>query len=129
MSCWLIIQERISPPAGTVSPTNIHIVKIPLITSSHSFKYVEESIRKGQVADLDAHRAGSSRPRAMGASNIPKRRTKSVYTLEDDQLLYDFLYPFEQQENAPVHGNKIYQLLERRVFPPPFDATYVSSID
>ncbi|KAJ5984001.1 hypothetical protein N7481_006100 [Penicillium waksmanii] len=83
-------------------------------TGCHSYKYVEESIRKGQVADLDAHRAGSFRPRAMGASNIPKRGTKSVYTLEDDQLLYDFLYPFEQEENAPIHGNKIYQLLERR---------------
>jgi telomeric repeat-binding factor 2-interacting protein 1 len=51
----------------------------------------------------------------MGASNIPKRGTKSIYTLEDDQLLYDFLYPFEKEDNAPIHGNKIYQLLERRV--------------
>jgi telomeric repeat-binding factor 2-interacting protein 1 len=56
----------------------------------------------------------------MGASNIPKHGSKSVYTLEDDQLLYDFLYPFEQEENAPIHGNKLYQLLERRVFPPSF---------
>ncbi|KAJ5387781.1 hypothetical protein N7509_010322 [Penicillium cosmopolitanum] len=89
-------------------------IKKNIPTGCHSYKYVEESIRKGQVADLDAHRAGSSRPRAMGASNIPKQGTKSVYTLEDDQLLYDFLYPFEQEENAPIHGNKIYQLLERR---------------
>lgn len=115
MSGWLIIQRGTSPLAGMVFTPDWHIVKTPLICTSHSFQYIEECIRKGTLVDLEAHRAGSSKPRAMGASNLPKKGTRSAYTLEDDQLIYDFLYPFEQEKNAPVFGNKIYQLLERRV--------------
>lgn len=92
--------------------------KPQLMSLSYSYQYVEQSVRCGQLVDLEAHRAGPSKPRAMGASNIPKKGTKSFYTLEDDQLIYDFLHPFEKEQNAPIHGNKIYQLLERRVFAP-----------
>jgi len=83
---------------------------------SYSFKYIEQCVRQGRLVDLEAHRAGPSKPRGMGASNVPKKGTRSIYTLEDDQLLYDFLQPFENEPNAPIHGNKIYQLFERRVF-------------
>ncbi|KAJ5090014.1 hypothetical protein N7532_008698 [Penicillium argentinense] len=80
----------------------------------YSYQYVEKSIRHGRLENLEEHRAGPSNPRPMGASNIPRKNTRTSWTLEQDQLLYDFLQPFEQQENGRVQGNKIYQLFETR---------------
>lgn len=118
MSNWLIIQKRISLPGGMFSVLNPILHNGRLIGFSYSYKYIEQCVRQGRLVDLEAHRAGPSQPRGMGASNIPKKGTRSFFTLEDDQLLYDFLQQFENQENAPLHGNKIYQLFERRVFAP-----------
>jgi len=69
---------------------------------------VERSIQNGQLEDLEAHRAGPSAPRPMGASNIPKKGKRSYFTLKEDQLVFDWVEHFGQ-ERAPVQGNKIYQ--------------------
>jgi len=51
----------------------------------------------------------------MGASHIPKKGTRTDFSLEDDQILYDWLHPAEKVVGAPINGNKIYQELEKRV--------------
>ncbi|KAJ5168675.1 uncharacterized protein N7482_004269 [Penicillium canariense] len=83
-----------------------------------SYQYVEQSIRRGRLEDPESHRVGASAPRPMGASNIPQKSTRRSYTLKDDQIVFDWLYPWEQEAGAPTHGNQIYQALaERGGFP------------
>ncbi|KAF3388524.1 hypothetical protein F1880_003695 [Penicillium rolfsii] len=79
-----------------------------------SYRYVEQSIRRGQLEDPAAHRVGPSAARPMGASNIPTKSTRRSYTLQDDQIVFDWLYPWEQSRGAPTHGNRIYKDLAQR---------------
>ncbi|CAG7938320.1 unnamed protein product [Penicillium nalgiovense] len=80
-----------------------------LPSDTFSYQYVERSINKGRLEDLEAHRAGPSAPRPMGASNIPTKSTRSFYTLKEDQLLFDWVEAYAQEQTVPVQGNKIYQ--------------------
>lgn len=50
----------------------------------------------------------------MGASNIPKKGTRNDFTLEEDQLLWDYLEPYEEA-GAPTSGNKVFQELAQKV--------------
>ncbi|OQE29293.1 hypothetical protein PENFLA_c004G00012 [Penicillium flavigenum] len=80
-----------------------------LPSDTFSYQYVERSINKGRLEDLEAHRAGPSAPRPMGASNIPTKSTRSFYTLKEDQLLFDWVEAYGQERTVPIQGNKIYQ--------------------
>lgn len=84
--------------------------------SRYSYKYVEKSIQNGQLEDLEAHRAGKTH-RPVGAHRIPSRTRRIPYTLADDQILWDWLEPYEQRGDQ-VSGNLIYQHLEKEVSTP-----------
>ncbi|KAJ5287453.1 hypothetical protein N7478_003139 [Penicillium angulare] len=84
------------------------------LADTYSYKYVEKSVRNGKLEDLEDYRAGPSAQRPVGASNIPTKKTRSDYTLIDDQTLFDWLHPYEQEENAPINGNNIYKNLAER---------------
>lgn len=79
-----------------------------------SYQYAERSIQNGRLEDLEKYRIGPSAQRPMGASHIPKKRTRRDYSLKEDQILYDYLYPYEQAENAPISGQVIYQQLAEK---------------
>ncbi|CEO60709.1 hypothetical protein PMG11_05285 [Penicillium brasilianum] len=79
-----------------------------------SYRYVEKSVRQGKLEDPASHRVGPAAPRPMGASNIPIKSTRRSYTLEDDRIVFDWLYPWEQARGAPTHGNNIYKNLAER---------------
>ncbi|PLB41251.1 putative transcription factor Rap1 [Aspergillus candidus] len=81
---------------------------------THSYKFVEDSVKQGKMQDLRKYEAGPSAPRPVGATNIPSRSHKRAYTIEDDQILWDWLQPYEEQKTAPVSGNMIYQDLAAR---------------
>ncbi|OQD95955.1 hypothetical protein PENSOL_c018G01893 [Penicillium solitum] len=87
-----------------------------LPSDTFSYQYVERSINKGRLEDLEAHRAGPSAPRPMGASNIPTKSTRAFFTLKEDQILFDWVEHFGQEPGAPVQGNIIYQDLSE-LFP------------
>ncbi|KAJ5506508.1 hypothetical protein LT330_004583 [Penicillium expansum] len=74
-----------------------------------SYQYVERSINKGRLEDLEAHRAGPSAPRPMGAFNIPTKSTRAFFTLKEDQIVFDWIEHVGKEPGAPVQGNKIYQ--------------------
>ncbi|KAE8151207.1 TRF2-interacting telomeric protein/Rap1 C terminal domain-containing protein [Aspergillus avenaceus] len=82
-----------------------------LPSDTYSYRYVEQSVRNGKLEDLEKHRAGPSSARPVGATNIPTRSHRFPYTLNDDQILWDWMEPYELNLNAPVSGNKIYQEL------------------
>ncbi|RHZ62131.1 putative transcription factor Rap1 [Aspergillus thermomutatus] len=82
-----------------------------LPSDTYSFKFVEDSVRRGELADLEAYRAGPSAPRPVGATHIATRAHKVAYSLQDDQLLWDWLQPYEKDPRAPISGNLIYKQL------------------
>ncbi|KAI2874760.1 hypothetical protein CBS63078_11050 [Aspergillus niger] len=85
-----------------------------LPSDTYSFKYVEDSHRLGKLQNLENYRAGPSEARPVGATNIPTRGHKIPYTLEDDQLLWDWMQPHERNPKASIRGNKIYQELAEK---------------
>ncbi|KAJ5669630.1 hypothetical protein N7462_010700 [Penicillium macrosclerotiorum] len=85
-----------------------------LPSDTFSYQYVERSVLRGRLENLESHRAGPSAPRPMGASNIPKKGTRRPFSLQDDQIVFDWLVPFEKDPRAPTNGRKIYEKLEER---------------
>lgn len=81
---------------------------------THSYRYVELSIRNGQLEDLDAHRVSSvSRvDRPVGSVITASKGGKTKFTEEDDQLLWDLVAPFKEKGGA-WRGNDIYKQVER----------------
>lgn len=78
---------------------------------------MEDSVRRGELADLEAYRAGPSAPRPVGATHISTRAHKIAYSLQDDQLLWDWVQPYEKDPRAPISGNLIYKQLAEKVGP------------
>ncbi|PYI14253.1 hypothetical protein BO99DRAFT_345443 [Aspergillus violaceofuscus CBS 115571] len=82
---------------------------------TYSFKFIEDSIRKGRMQNLEPYRAGPSEARPVGASYIPTRNHKVPYTVADDQFLWDWMQKYERDSTASISGNKIYQELAAKV--------------
>ncbi|KAL5339429.1 TRF2-interacting telomeric protein/Rap1 C terminal domain-containing protein [Aspergillus crustosus] len=80
----------------------------------YSYQFIEKSIQKGRLEDLETHRAGPSTARPVGATHIPTRGHRLPFTLQDDQDLWDYMQPFERNPSAPVRGNKIFEELEAK---------------
>ncbi|OJJ45483.1 hypothetical protein ASPZODRAFT_612194 [Penicilliopsis zonata CBS 506.65] len=80
-----------------------------LPADTYSYQYVERSVLKKNLEPLYAYRAGPSAPRPMGASNVPPRTHKAAFTLAEDQLLWDYLYPYEQKGGYATTGYALYQ--------------------
>lgn len=51
----------------------------------------------------------------MGATYIPTRGKKILYSLQDDQTLWDWVQQYEGVPGYPIGGNKIYQDLAAKV--------------
>ncbi|KAL4989936.1 Rap1 Myb domain-containing protein [Aspergillus falconensis] len=76
----------------------------------YSYQFIEKSVQKGRLEDLEAYRAGPSTARPVGATNIPAKGQRSPFTTEEDQLIYDYMQAHEKNPLSSVMGNKIYQL-------------------
>ncbi|KAL4733313.1 Rap1 Myb domain-containing protein [Aspergillus similis] len=76
----------------------------------YSYQFIEKSVQKGRLENLEAYKAGPSTARPVGATNIPCKGQRSPFTTEEDQLIYDYMQTHEQDPLSSVMGNKIYQL-------------------
>ncbi|KAH0545234.1 hypothetical protein FGG08_000688 [Glutinoglossum americanum] len=89
------------------------LFKKTLPPDSYSYTFIEQSIRHGELQDLEEHRAGpetiTSRP--VG-SRKPARGTRLTYSAEDDRFLYDWVTSHERS-GGKILGNLIYQQLEQ----------------
>ncbi|EHY58206.1 hypothetical protein HRR83_004934 [Exophiala dermatitidis] len=81
---------------------------------THSYRYVELSIRKGRLENLADHAVGASTRagRAVGSTVTAPRSIRVNYTPEDDQFLWNWLKPFEDS-GGPVSGTEIYRQVEQ----------------
>lgn len=82
----------------------------------YSYKYVEVSIRNGQLEDLKDHVAGppAGTIRSVGSTTLPAKVTRNNYTREDDQALWDWVTTYERK-GGYIRGNEIYKRLEEVV--------------
>lgn len=80
---------------------------------THSYKYVDLSIRKGRLENLDDHvvSAASRANRPVGSVTIAPKGSRNPYTDADDQFLWNWVKPLEEA-GAATAGNSIYQQLE-----------------
>jgi hypothetical protein len=90
-------------------------VRKDAVPGSYSWTWIEQSVKKGILEDLEAHRAGpvagTSRP--VGSSQ-PTRNTRTPFTAADDRALALWVTSAEKQ-GLSTKGNEIYQQLERIV--------------
>ncbi|KFY39825.1 hypothetical protein V494_03816 [Pseudogymnoascus sp. VKM F-4513 (FW-928)] len=74
--------------------------------NSFSWKYLEQSMKKGQLEDLESHRIGStSSPRKTG---LPMKLTRTPFTGADDMAIRIWVAKAELK-GLSVKGNEIYQ--------------------
>ena len=79
----------------------------------YSYRYVEHSVRKGQLEDLEAHRiagVNTRSDRSVGSVTLASKGTRTAFTEADDQMLWEWVKPHEGVRGAA--GNLIYQQLE-----------------
>jgi hypothetical protein len=84
-----------------------------LAPGTHSYKYVDLSIRNGRLENLDDHvvSAASRADRPVGSITIAPKGGRKPYTDADDQFLWNWVKPLEEAGGA-TSGNSIYQQLE-----------------
>ncbi|KAJ9658857.1 hypothetical protein H2198_003427, partial [Neophaeococcomyces mojaviensis] len=88
---------------------------LPLGDGYFSYKFVEDSIRKGTLEDPEQHRVGiqSRAQRPVGSVTYAGKRTKTAFTEADDQILYNCVVPF-RDAGGKWKGNAIYKQIEEK---------------
>lgn len=83
---------------------------------SISYKFIDESIKDGQLCDPQHHLAGPAlgESREAGAIDRPTKGGRTAFTTEDDNILYKWVRDC-MAAGMPISGNTIYQELERKV--------------
>ena len=89
-------------------------VKKPAAPGTHSYRYVELSVRNGQLEDLADHAVGvadrANRP--VGSIATASKGGRTPFTEADDQFLWKWIQPFKEVGGA-LGGNEIYKQLEK----------------
>ena len=80
---------------------------------SLSWKFIQESVEKGELADAEFHRIGRHPGVARPAGSAePTRKTRTRFTAEDDALLTSWVRNEARASQDTEKGNKLYQRLE-----------------
>ncbi|KAL3479936.1 TRF2-interacting telomeric protein/Rap1 C terminal domain-containing protein [Aspergillus californicus] len=82
--------------------------------NTYSYQFIEKSIQQGKIADLETCKVGPSAPRPVGATNISARTRRNPFSIQDDQILWDYMQPLESTPGAHIKGNVIYQGLAEK---------------
>lgn len=76
---------------------------------------MEQSVINGKLENLEDHKIGHRAPRPVGATSIPRRTHRLYFTLEEDQMLWDYMQPYEKARVSCVSGVRIYQVIAEKV--------------
>lgn len=115
---WLI--ENVIANGGEVVPLEkqadillVDHAKSNPAPGTHSYKYVDLSIRRGRLENLDDHVVGgtSRADRPVGSATLAPKASRNPYTEADDQFLWNWIKPLEDARAATA-GNAIYKQLE-----------------
>ncbi len=82
---------------------------------SHSFTFIERSIRNGVLEDLADHTVGPAPGAVRNVASVshPAKVTRSKYTHEDERILWDWVNS-NPQSGGGTDGNEIYKQLEMK---------------
>ncbi|KEF60236.1 uncharacterized protein A1O9_05086 [Exophiala aquamarina CBS 119918] len=80
---------------------------------THSYRYIENSIRMGARDNLADHAVGLATrvSRPVGSTTTAPKHGRTPFTNEDDQQLWDWVRPLEER-GYQWKGNEIYKQLE-----------------
>ncbi|KAF1953804.1 hypothetical protein CC80DRAFT_494384 [Byssothecium circinans] len=80
---------------------------------STSYRFIEKSIKEGELQDPDDYRAGLpvGTARDAGSRSVPSKHARTKYTPDEDRILYKWVRDCEAQ-NRLASGNEIYKQLE-----------------
>lgn len=82
---------------------------------SISYTFIEESIKNGEIATPEDHRAGPQVGETREAGSVrPAKGTRAMYTAEEDVILYKWVRD-NGGEHGSAMGNEIYKQLEKKV--------------
>ena len=83
---------------------------------SHSYTFIEQSIRNGALENLEDHRIGSAQgeARIVGSIAQPAKGTRTKYTAAEDRILWEWVNS-HPQKGGGTDGNEIYKQLEAKV--------------
>lgn len=83
---------------------------------SHSFTYIDQSIKHGVLENPDDHIAGppAGTIRGVGSTAIRPKAMRTSFTAEDDKLLVAWVRK-SVRKGAAENGNELYKQLELRV--------------
>lgn len=82
---------------------------------SISWTYIEQSLKKGRLEDIENHRAGPTTAtiRPVGSAQ-PPRTGRTPFTAEDDRILMEWCARAERV-GAHMKGNTLFEQLEAKV--------------
>ncbi len=92
---------------------------------SHSFTFIEKSIRNGVLEDLEHHKVGppAGTIRSVGSVIQPAKSGRIKYTQDDDRILWEWVHSHTQRGGGK-EGNEIYKQLEAQVSKPAEHVAY-----
>lgn len=114
LKSWTTQERRFFPERAFT--TNPIILAILIAASSHSYRYIENSVRNGILEDLEDHRVGRAEGtvRSVGSTIQPPKGTRNKYTQDDDRILWEWVQQ-KPQKGGGTDGNEIYKQLEAEV--------------
>jgi hypothetical protein len=82
----------------------------------YSYKYIEHSIRKHRLVNIEDHAVGPSArsPRPVSSSQ-PTRQTRTAFSEADDLFLLKRVDIYERQGMKAL-GNELYKIIEEEVW-------------
>lgn len=94
-----------------------HLKPLQAPSNSVSYRFIDESIKRGELASLDEHRIGRPAARPAGSTRMPGKATRTPFTSEDDKILREWVIQ-RARIGEKVSGNNIYQKLAQQVVAP-----------
>jgi hypothetical protein len=78
-----------------------------------SWKYINDSIERAELCNIDNYKIGSSAPRSVGGLQLTKG-TKHPFTADEDERLVEYVLR-EIRHGGKAMGNKIFQDFAEKV--------------
>lgn len=105
-----------APPGTYVHHHHSDTLVVLIAARSHSYRYIEKSVRNGVLEDLEDHRVGPDEGtvRSAGSTIQPPKGTRNKYTQDDDRILWNWVHE-KPQKGGGTDGNEIYKQLEAKV--------------
>lgn len=95
-----------------VDPAAKHL---PTGQTCYDYQYVDDSLQANQLQDPNAYRVQLPAPadRPVGSRTLGGKSSRTRFTPQDDQLLYNWIVPF-RDNGGRWKGNDVYQQLARK---------------